>query len=191
MYPAGTELKDTTIAAEFRVARPTARVAVQRLVAEGLLERPPGHSARVRQFTAADVRDIYRLRRLLEFESIEIVMAERKSTRGVAGALDHFRAVGINDSWEAGPDADTAFHSAVVRATDSERLRRMFGLLSSEMRLMIALLRPHYGSLTELYDEHADLLNALESGDEVRARTLWRSHLDDAERFLIDAVAGG
>lgn len=184
--PAGEELRDTVIAQELGIARPTARMAVQRLVSEGLLEREPGHSARVRTFTAEDIEDIYRLRRILEFEAVRIITEEGRDTREIAAALDEFRRAG--DTWEAGPDADARFHSAVVAASGSPRLTRMFAILASEIRLMIGLLRSRYGTLTELYDEHAALLQALKSGDTATALKLWADHIDDAERFLTTSL---
>lgn len=183
---AGEELKDTVVAAQLGIARPTARTAVQRLVTEGLLEREPGHSARVRSFAVADIEDIYSVRRLIEFEAVRRITEQHRDTQDVARALESFRLVG--DTWEAGPDADARFHSAVVAASGSPRLTRMFDQLASEMRLMIGLLRSRYNTLTELYDEHAALLAALDSRDTNRSLTLWADHIDDAQRYLIESL---
>lgn len=151
-------------------------------MAEGLLERQPGHSARLRTFTADDVADLYRARRLIEFDAVATIVAESRSTVGIAEALRSFDRAG--KTWEYGPDADAEFHIAVVAAAGSPRLTRTFTSLTSEMRLLTALLRSRYESLNELYEEHAVLLEALESGDGERALRLWREHVDDAERFL-------
>lgn len=183
---AGQELRDTVLAKQLGIARPTARTAVLRLIAEGLLEREPGHSARVRSFTADDVRDIYSVRRLIEFDAVRQITTQSLSTEGIRVALTAFARAG--DTWESGPDADTLFHTAVVAATRSPRLTRTFEGLASEMRLMIGLLRSRYSSLTELYDEHAGLLAALESGDTDRALTLWAEHISDAERYLLGSL---
>ncbi|GAA4156779.1 FCD domain-containing protein [Leifsonia shinshuensis] len=181
-FEAGQELRDTVLARELGIARPTARTAVLRLISEGLLERRPGRSARVRTFTAADVKDSYDVRRLIEFEAVRIITQQSRSTTRIEEALADFKKAG--DSWEAGPDADARFHTAVVAATGSPRLTRMFDALATEMRLMIGLLRSRYADLTELYDEHAVLLAALQSRDTGAALTLWEEHIRDAERYL-------
>ncbi|MFE4948614.1 FCD domain-containing protein [Leifsonia sp. NPDC056665] len=54
---------------------------------------------------------------------------------------------------------------------------------------MIGLLRSRYASLTELYEEHAALLGALQSGDTEEALSLWRDHIDDAERYLVASLS--
>lgn len=183
----GEELRDTDIAGQLGIARPTARAAVAALVAEGLLERRPGHSARVRRFTAADIHDIHRVRRLVETEAVRAIIVDGLDTTPIREALDAFRRVG--DRWEAGPDADVRFHHAVVAATGSERLARTFQATATEMRLLVAGLRDRYRSLGELYDEHDALLAALEAGDLGAALRAWEEHLADAERFLAGALA--
>lgn len=186
-FEAGQELRDTFLAKQLGIARPTARTAVLRLISEGLLERRPGHSAHVRSFTADDVRDIYGVRRLVEFEAVRRVTQGDLDTSSIEAALTDFKQAG--DSWSAGPDADAHFHSVIVAATGSPRLRNMFGAVASEMRLMVALLRSRYGSLSELYEEHASLLAALQSGDTDAALALWAEHIDDAERYVLASVS--
>ncbi len=186
---AGQELRDTVVARQLGIARPTARAAVSRLVAEGLLEREPGHSARVRSFSAADIRDSCAVRRLIEREAVRRIIGESRDTAPVARALEAFRLAG--ESWSAGPDADARFHTAVVAASGSVRLARMFAALASEIRLMIGLLRSRYHSLTELYDEHAALLAALQAGEVEHALALWTSHIDDAETYLLQSLPDG
>ena len=183
----GQVLKDTIIAKELGIARPTARIAVQRLVSEGLLVREPGHSARMPIFTADDVTDLFGVRRLIEFRAVRTIIAERRSTSGIADALARFDQVG--DVWEAGPDADAEFHTAVVRAAGSARLSRMFAGITVEMRLLTGLLRARYRSLKELYDEHTNLLRVLDEGDSEPAVRLWDEHIDDAQVFLGEAIA--
>lgn len=183
---AGQVLRDTTLAKELGIARPTVRTAVDRLVSEGLLEREPGRSARVRTFSADDIRDIFDVRRLIEMQAVRLIIDDRHDTTGIARALEAFRRAG--DTWESGPDADARFHLAVVAASASPRLTSMFRGITSEVLLMIGLLRSRYGTLTELYEEHARLLQALERGDRGQALALWSEHISDAESYLIGSL---
>jgi DNA-binding GntR family transcriptional regulator len=76
------------------------------------------------------------------------------------------------------------FHTAVVAAADSPRLSRLFQTISTEIRLLMALLRPRYLQVSTLHDEHTVLLNALVAGVPDEALKLWEAHLNDAEAFL-------
>jgi DNA-binding GntR family transcriptional regulator len=77
-YVGGQELRDTELTEEFGAARPTVRAAVQMLVADGLLERGRGRSARVRSFTAFDAVDLYRLRRPVELAAVRLVIEGKR-----------------------------------------------------------------------------------------------------------------
>lgn len=187
-YRGGEQLRDTELSAEFGVARPTVRAAVQRLVADGLLERGRGRSAEVRSFAVEDAVDLYRLRRPIEATAVALVIAEHRDLSGVQATLDAFERMAQNSSWDLVADHDIAFHRAVLIAAGSPRLLRTFGEAGAELRLMIAQLRPAYASVADLAAEHAALLAALRAGDTHRAQAAWADHFDDAERFFLTLI---
>jgi DNA-binding GntR family transcriptional regulator len=189
-YAGGQELRDTDLTAEFGAARPTIRAAVQMLVADGLLERGRGQSARVRSFTAADAVDLYRLRGPLEVAAVRLVLRERPPLDGVQAALDEFTALAGQVSWDKVADADIAFHRAVFAASGSARLLRTFNEAGAELRLLIAQLRPAYRDAAQLAAEHAGLLAALRAGDEQAAVQAWNEHMSTAEHFFLGQIAG-
>jgi DNA-binding GntR family transcriptional regulator len=189
-YRGGDQLRDTELSQEFGVARPTVRAAVQTLVADGLLQRGRGRSAQVRSFTAADAIDLYRLRRPVEAAAVEMVVSQARPLDGVEPAAQAFSALGDDVSWDAVADHDVAFHRAVFLAAGSVRLLRTFDAVSAELRLLIAQLRPTYGSVTDLAHEHELLLVALRSGNVQRAKAAWNEHFDDSERFFLDLIQG-
>ncbi|MFF2840665.1 GntR family transcriptional regulator [Paenarthrobacter sp. NPDC057981] len=186
-YPAGAEVRDTHVAQQLGVARPTARVAVQALIADGFLVRESGKSARVRSFTPEDVADIFRVRRLIEFDAVVSVCRDG-DTAGIAASLEKFAAVKNDQDWESAAQADMCFHSAVVAAAQSPRLSSLFQTISTEIRLLMALLRTHYPRISTLRDEHAGLLEALNARDPGLALRLWAVHLEDAETFLSQRI---
>ncbi|MDR6558529.1 DNA-binding GntR family transcriptional regulator [Arthrobacter pascens] len=182
-YSAGARVKDSHVAQKLGVARPTARVAVQSLIAEGFLERETGQSARVRRFSVQDVADIFRVRRLIEFEAVRSV-CQGANTEPIRESLARFSEVRDEQDWETAAQADMGFHAAVVEAAGSQRLSRLFQTISTEIRLLMALLRPRYLHVSTLHDEHTELLSALIAGNPDKALKLWAAHLDDAEAFL-------
>src|SRR4051794_31697781 len=64
--PSGTSFREQRLTAAFGVSRHTVREAFQILVAERLVVHEPHRGIFVRRLTAADVRDIYTFRRLVE-----------------------------------------------------------------------------------------------------------------------------
>jgi DNA-binding GntR family transcriptional regulator len=187
-YRAGEQLRDTELAQEFGAARPTIRAAVQMLVSDGLLERRRGRSAEVRSFTAEDAVDLYRLRRPIESTAVEMVVTAKRPIEGVETAMGEFAALGNDVSWDIVADHDIAFHRAVFEAAGSVRLLRTFNEVSAELRLLIAQLRPTYGSVADLASEHQLMLVVLRSGDLARAKAAWDEHFDDSERFFLNLI---
>jgi DNA-binding GntR family transcriptional regulator len=187
-YAGGQELRDTDLTEEFGAARPTVRAAVQMLVADGLLERGRGRSARVRSFTAFDAVDLYRLRRPIELTAVRLVMENSGPLGRVAAALETFVHLPPDVSWNQVADADIAFHREVLSASGSPRLLRAFNDTGAELRLLIAQLRPVYRGVRQLAAEHAVLLEALRAGQVGAALDAWRGHLDDAERFFRNLI---
>jgi DNA-binding GntR family transcriptional regulator len=184
-YRPGTVLRDTDLAEKFDVARPTARAAVQALVAAGLLERPRGRSARVPQIGRSDVVDLFSTRYALEIHAIERIISEDRPLDGPAEALAELESFDDSVGWDRIADADVAFHQAVISAADSVRLGQLFATLATELRLMVALLRPAYPEMSDLVSEHRQLFDALQSRDLDRCRTRWRGHFDSAVAEII------
>lgn len=187
-YSAGEQLRDTELSVEFGVARPTIRAAVQMLVADGLLERGRGRSAEVRHFTAADAVDLYRLRRPIETRALDLVVEGKKPIGEIEAAMQRFAALGPDVSWDVVADHDIAFHRAVFVAADSPRLLRTFDEVGAELRLLIAQLRPNYGSVADLAHEHELMLLALKTGNLAKAQAAWAEHFDDSEQFFLNLI---
>lgn len=183
-YHAGEELKDTQLAADFGIARPTMRAVVQQLVAERMLERAPGHSARVRSFDAAQVADIYRVREIIELDAIRAIRNVGADIRGVEEALASFNDPTLEDDWVRIAEVDVAFHHAVVRTGGSVRLQEIFETVANESRLLIAQLRGRYDGREALYAEHAELVAALRDAPVPQLEAAWAEHLGDAARYL-------
>ncbi|GAB3305858.1 GntR family transcriptional regulator [Pseudoclavibacter terrae] len=191
-YKAGEEIKDTHVATQFGIARPTARVAVQQLINEGMLVRIPGYSARVRTFDPSQVEDIYRVRKLIELDAVREIKNRKPPLHLVAEALEGFADLQKSeDDWSRIAEADVAFHASVVNSAGSARLQSYFSGITSEIRLLVAQLRDQYTGGAALYAEHEQLYLSLRDDSSLQSvQSEWLSHLDSAERFLTHHVAG-
>jgi len=187
-YAGGKELRDTELTEEFGAARPTIRAAVQMLVADGLLERGRGRSARVRSFTAFDAIDLYRLRRPIELAAVRLIIEGKRPLTEIERSADAFVALSDAMTWDVVADHDIAFHRSVLAAAASPRLLRTFNGVGAELRLLIAQLRPAYRRVSELAAEHTVLLDALRAGKIRPALEAWQEHLTAAEQFFLDLI---
>lgn len=190
VYTEGQEIKDTQVSQEYGIARPTARVALQQLINEGILVREPGASARVRTFTPEQVRDIYRVRRMIEVDAIREIRERQLDLTPVEEALEGFSGLRDESDWTKIAAADVEFHSAVVNSASSARLQGYFAAITSEIRLFIALLRNQYQGGASLLSEHEELYLLLRDAPSLGAlERAWVAHLDSAQEFLTTHLA--
>jgi DNA-binding GntR family transcriptional regulator len=169
-YPPGTAITESAVALRFGVARPTAKMAIERLVAEGLLRREQHQSARVPQLDADDIRDLYDNRAIVESAAVGILGAPPSD------AVVAHRAMLASTGDFA--HADIAFHRALVAGQPSPRLARMHALLMGEIELCIGQAEAaHLFTVTEIGTQHQGILDAIAAGDSALASELTREHI--------------
>ncbi|MCU1423839.1 MAG: GntR family transcriptional regulator [Microbacteriaceae bacterium] len=180
----GTTVTESAIAMRFGVARPTAKVAIERLVAEGLLRREAHRAARVPQLSRADIVDLFDSRAVVESAAVGNL-----ATGGTlpAEALDAHRSLIANARHsESFAQEDIAFHRALVAGQSSPRLARMHGLIMGEIELCIGQVQAgRLLTATEVSAQHQGILDAVIAGDPVLAHRLTREHIARSRDLLL------
>lgn len=185
----GSAVTEALVSSRFEVARPTARIAIDRLVASGLLAREPHHAARVPRFDRADIVDLFTARAAVESAAVELLAEAKAVPEDASAAHGDLLALAADASYTA---PDVAFHRALVHGAPSPRLRRLHDQLMGEIELAIAQVDAHrLRAIDEIAAEHSGILDAIAAGDAVRAGALVRSHiLSSRDRLAahVDAV---
>ena len=194
----GSQLSEIELATSFGVSRGPVREALQRLVQEGLLLSEPHRGVFVPVLTGEDVRDVYVAREALESAAIRAIISN--ATTAVAhDALDRLvtlmaRAEAAGD-WASVGSLDLDFHVALVDASSSPRLKRMFTTVISETRLCLGVLTAD-DARDDLVQEHRLICDAMMEGDTDKALAVLTKHFDDAVVTLmrrqapVDAAQG-
>ncbi len=184
----GAALTEAAVSQTYGVARPSAKAAIEQLVANGLLVRTAHRSARVVGIDPGTVRDVYRTRARLESAALR----ELARTATVPAAATAANAEIL--AMPAGPDPatvdpDLRFHTALIDALDSERTGRMYRSVLDEVRLCMAQVQGRrLLDAAVIAAQHADILDAVAAGDGQRAAELLDAHLASAEERLVEAL---
>lgn len=187
----GSPVTEAAVSQTFGVARPSAKAAIEQLVASGLLVRTAHRSARVVGIDPETVRDVYRTRARLESAALR----ELASTRSVPSAALDANAEIL--AMPSGPDPatvdpDLRFHTALIDALESERTGRMYRSVLDEVRLCMAQVQGRQLlDAAEIAAQHSGILDAVASGDGQRAAELLGAHLSAAEDRLVEALDAG
>lgn len=183
-------LTETDIAGTYDVARPTAKAAIERLVAEGLLVRGAHKTARVADLGPDAVRDIYLARAYLESEVVRRLAGARSVPVEAIRANAEIAAL-TDESPLTVVAPDMRFHLSLIDAVGNERISKMYRSLVGEVRLCMTRVQAlKLLDTMMIHDEHERILGFLGAGDSEAAAELLDEHLARARERLAAALDG-
>jgi DNA-binding GntR family transcriptional regulator len=167
----GARLVEAAVARQMGISRGPLREAARRLEQRGLLVARPRRGFFVRDFTPAEIDDIYGLRIVLECYAMRLACARAsdRELRDLRTQLEHQRALAAADAVVELVEADLQFHRMVCAASGNRRLDALFADLAGEVRLIIALIGQLFDDPERIAETHTPLLAALEARDPERA----------------------
>ena len=184
----GTAQTEAEVSGHYEVARPTAKAAIERLVAEGLLERGLHKSARVKVLDSAEVRDIYTARAIVESEVVRRLATTATVPARAVAANDLIKAR-ISEEASAIIDPDMDFHTALVNALGNKRTSSMYASLLGEVRLCMSRVQSlRLLDSAKIAAEHSKILEYIAAGDSQAAALTLEAHLAQARDLLANEI---
>jgi len=183
----GDSVTESAVALRFGVARPTAKTAIERLVADGLLRREKHQTARVPRLSRADILDLFDSRAIVESAAVGELATGGTLPAEALAAHRALRAAASPDSADHGfATHDIDFHRALVAGQPSPRLARMHSLLMGEIELCIGQVQAnHLLTAAEVGAQHQGILDAVTAGDGELAARLTREHIAGSRDRLL------
>jgi DNA-binding GntR family transcriptional regulator len=183
----GDSVTESAVALRFGVARPTAKTAIERLVADGLLRREKHQTARVPRLSRADILDLFDSRAIVESAAVGELASGGTLPAEALAAHRALRAAASPDSADQGfATHDIDFHRALVAGQPSPRLARMHSLLMGEIELCIGQVQAnHLLTAAEVGAQHQGILDAVTGGDSALAARLTREHIAGSRDRLL------
>ena len=176
----GARVPERELCVEFGVSRTPLREALKVLAAEGLVELFPNRGARVRQFTAKDVREFFEL--LAGMESAAGRLACSRISNAEIAEIEglHYEMYGHYMRRELPTyfQCNQAIHASIVRAARNEALKSSYQVLTARMRQFRysanTIARDRWG---EAMREHEEMLDALRRRDASGLASILFEHL--------------
>lgn len=185
-FPPGTRLSEEAIGGALGVSRNTLREAFRLLAHERLLVHELNRGVFVRLLRAEDVRDLYRLRRLLELEAVRSA-GPSPDTAALRAAVAEGEAAAAAGRWPAVGTANMRFHQALAALAGSPRIDELMRQVLAELRLVFAVMRDPRAFHEPYLARNAALVGLLEAGDTAGAAAALEAYLADAEAQLLRA----
>ncbi|KKF01369.1 GntR family transcriptional regulator [Mycolicibacterium obuense] len=183
-FEPGTVLLETTLGQLYGVSRTPMREALVRLAHDRLISRTERGYV-VRERSAEEISAIYEARIPLESSAASLA-AQRRSAIDL-DRLEHLLVLRGNEQDPAlHPGLNSDFHIALRDAARSEVVASTLGQLDD----MLTDYRPDRSSAQTVgrgYDEHRQILRAIQDGDAARARAAMTDHLTRMRDLRITA----
>lgn len=183
----GDRLNEVALASELDVSRNTLREAFRLLDAEGLVTHEVHRGVQVATLSMARVVDLYRVRRLVEVNSLRDSTLRHPAGKFMRRHVDQAFLAREEGDWQSVAVANLGFHREIVALSDSPRLGALFDTVSVEMQLAFSVIH----DLEFLHDPFIELndqiITTLERGEADRAAGFLESYLLQSERLILGA----
>lgn len=165
---------------ELELGRTPIREALQRLAAENLVSIAPRRGIFVAEISLTDLQKIFELRMNLEgfcarLAARRITPSQLNKMKGVMAELD----LVPDKDCRALMSIDEQFHNLLYEAADNEFLSNTLGSLHALSFRIWHMVLDRLGNVRTAMEQHINITNALEQGEELEAERLLQQHISD------------
>lgn len=188
--PPGTKLTEAVFCNVFDVKRTPVREALTMLQKEKIVTIEPNRGAFVASPSLQEVHEVFEMRRIVEAAALERVCHGNchRGLRSIAGMVGREREAYTKRDFPAWIRLSGEFHTRLAELTGNAVLVECLSGLVTRSTLISAL----YESLGRSpcsFEEHEEILRAVENGDAPEATQLMKRHLDTCELKMLDRPA--
>jgi DNA-binding GntR family transcriptional regulator len=173
----GARLNESHLAEQLSISRGTLRVALHRLVSEGLAVERPRQGTYVSTFDADDVVDIYNVRAGIESVAARLATLRGADLTPLRAALAAMYEAAAADDLVGTMEQEYRFHEELCRASGNEQVIEVYRMLGAKVRLALSLDNRGNENLLDLPRRHEPVVEALASGDDRRAAIAVHRHI--------------
>ncbi|MGX7823569.1 GntR family transcriptional regulator [Actinokineospora sp. 24-640] len=181
----GTQLSEEAFLEPLAVSRNTLREAFRLLTHEKLLVHRLNRGVFVRSLDAADIADLYRVRRVIECNALG--RADQAGIEVMAETVAMGERAARAGRWVDVGTANIRFHQAIVTLADSPRIDELMRQVAAELRLGFHEMGDPRAFHQSYLRRNRAIVEALRAGDRAGAAEQLRAYLDDAEKEMLTA----
>jgi DNA-binding GntR family transcriptional regulator len=165
----GTHLSEGPVSQQLGVSRNTVREALQILVSQGLVRREIHRGAYVSELDADDVRDLFRVRRLIELAAVRELTITGADLRELEAQLGTIAAAPTAAEVRT---AELQFWLTLVELVRSERFGALHASVATELQLPVALAGDETVNAKKTVRHLRSIIAAMRRGDAEHAAGL-------------------
>lgn len=189
-YRPGAPMRESTLAPQLRVSRPTMREGLQLLVGEGLLTHHFHRGMVVTELSEEQIDDLYKVRMVIESAGVRAAAGRPRADFALLGAGVEALAAAHEQGDPVGiVEADMHFHELLVALIGSRRLSGFHSAALGQLRLALCQFDRTYGDGASQIADHRRLLRDLGSARTEVALERIERHLELSREQLLSQLA--
>jgi DNA-binding GntR family transcriptional regulator len=194
----GHDFTEAELARTLDMSKTPVREALARLQLEGFVQAIPRRGYMVKPLHMSAIKNLFAFRALIDGEAA--ALAVRNITPQQSGELKALLDASAQSVPASKPDAveiarmiriDNAFHEVIALASGNDRLHRSIVAVIREFERFYHIEAGHPEFYGPDFVGHADVYDAIRSGDPDRARATMHAHLESSRRVLIKGLTEG
>lgn len=181
----GTKLSEQKLSEALGISRNTLREAFTVLAGESLVQRIPNRGVYVATPGTDDVREIFRVRRLIEPATILWGNISAGALENLEAIIAKGRKASDAGSVPRMADANQELHKALVALSGSASLSKLMEKVLAQMRLLFHAMGTTPDFHSHFVERNAALIEQIRTGEREAAAAELRHYLNEVERELL------
>ena len=192
VFAPGQRINEPDVASRLGVSRVPVREALRELESSGLVVARKHSGVFVRQLEAAEIRDLYQMRGLLDGfagrQAAGLPPTEKTALLAVLdAAAEAMKDAASQQEVQRYYGENLRFHWALIEACDNRTLAETYRSVVQKLHLSRLKNLARDVGMQASIAEHVQIVEALRRGDPVRCESLMSHHVGDAYQRLLDA----
>ena len=179
----GERITQEEIAEQLHVSRSPVLQALRQLKKDGLIEDAPGRGVQVAPLDSVWVGHLYEVRGALD--ALAVRLAIQAGARIDPGLIGRGRAATESGELKQIIDADTDFHNAIYAASGNPLIAETASRHWIHLRRVMGAVHRWASQRSTIWDEHEQIVLAINAGDADRAVRLTEQHIHSAKAGLL------
>ncbi|SAK58655.1 GntR family transcriptional regulator [Caballeronia temeraria] len=188
----GAKLTEAQLCEVFAVKRGTVRQALAQLSNERLVDLEPNRGAFVASPSLQEVHEVFEMRRIIELAVVDRIAQGHgvRRLKSISATIGKERRAFESHDFSSWIRLSGEFHTELAALTGNTVLCECLSGLVARSTLISALYES-LGKSSCSFEDHEEILAALDAGDAAKAGVLMAQHLRDVELKMLERPARG
>jgi DNA-binding GntR family transcriptional regulator len=187
-FPAGSQLNQVKVAAQFGVSRGPVRAAINNLEKENLVKNIPHRGTFVTTLDKRAIQDLYHVRAILEGYAVRLAIEQctPEDVNKVNQLIQAIRAAARRGDTDEVVRLDFEFHEFFVVLSGNSFLIQIWSTIKLHVRRALSMRHHSYPDLIAIADSHIPLCELIQNKNADEAARTMELHITDALKDLLE-----